>query len=113
MDGLWKEYKVRTVDDTLVAVNSYYKNVRMSQGDSVFADIGLKKENDSEDEEFIPDYFGEKISYSIKSGSSTAVVSVNKDGLLTPKGSGSTIIETTITGRYGDTIVLETSFPMR
>ena len=109
VDGLWKEYKVRTVDDTLVAVNSYYKNVRMSQGDSVFADIGLKKENDSEDEEFIPDYFGEKISYSIKSGSSTAVVSVNKDGLLTPKGSGSTIIETTITGRYGDTIVLETN----
>lgn len=108
IDGKEKEYKAREVDDSLVALNSYYKNVRMSTGESVTADIGLKKDNDTEDEAFVPDYFGKSIAYSIKPESGNAV-SVNKDGLLMPKGFGSAVVETTITGKFGDTRKVETA----
>ena len=97
-----KEYAVLSTDTNLVALNSYYKDVRLSLGGSVYADIGLKKDSDTDDEEFVPDYFGKNITYSIKSGSSTSVVSVNRDGLLTPLAAGSTIIQTRITGKFGD-----------
>ncbi len=107
VDNQWKEYKSRDVDHTLVAVNNYYKSVRMSLGNSIFADISLKKDSDTEDEEFVPDYYGNSISYSVYSGSS--YVSVNKDGLITPKAAGTATVRTTITGRYGDTRILDTT----
>ncbi len=114
IDGKWKEYKVQPVDATLAAVNTYYQSVRMSLGDSVFADISLKKESETDDEEFVPDYYGAQITYSI-SGTDLAKASVNTDGLITPKAtttSGSTdtpiTVRTTVTGRFGDSIVKET-----
>ena len=108
VDHQWKEYKTREVDTALVALNNYYKSVRMSLGNSVFADIGLKKDSDDEDEEFVPDYFGNTIAYSVQSGSN--IVSVNKDGLITPKNeSGNAVIRTTITGKFGDTRYVDTS----
>ncbi len=111
VDGKWKEYNVRSVDNTLVAVNSYYKSVRMSMGTGVSADISLKKDGDGDD--FIPDYFGSTVSYS---SDKPAVASVNKDGVITPKGYTTeddedhpVTITTTITGRYGDTETVTTS----
>lgn len=117
VDEKWKEYAIRTVngrnvDETLVAVNSYYNNVRMSLGDSIFADIGLKRDNENDSEEFVPDYYGAEITYS---SSDKNKVTVNKDGLLTPKASTTSgnvdtpvTITTTIKGRYNDTKTLTT-----
>lgn len=104
-DEGYKEYNVTSVQTNLVALNSYYSSVRMSLGSSVFADIGLKMESDEED--FIPEYYGSSITYKVQSGSS--VVSVNKDGLITPLSTGTATIRTTITGRFGDTIYKDTS----
>ena len=111
VDGQYKSYTARAVDTELVAVNSYYSNVRMSLGNAVYADIGLKKTSDAED--FIPEYYGASIAYS---SSNTSKATVNIDGLITPIAtttSGSTdtpvTVTTTITGKYGDTKALTTS----
>ena len=104
VDGQYKAYTARAVDKNLVAVNSYYSNVRMSLGNSVYADIGLKKDSDSED--FIPEYYGASIAYS---SASTSIATVNIEGLITPVAQGSTNITTTITGKYGDTKTLTTA----
>ena len=104
VDEKYKAYTARAVDTNLVAVNTYYSNVRMSMGNAVYADIGLKKTSDAED--FIPEYYGASISYS---SASTSIATVNIDGLITPKSQGSTNITTTITGRYGDTKTLTTA----
>lgn len=100
-----KTYKARPVDTNLLALNSYYDSVRMSTGASVFADIGLKKENDNDDEEFTPDYYGKSITYS---SSDTAVATINIDGVITPKSSGNATITTIITSKFGDTRSIET-----
>lgn len=104
IDGKWKEYKVTAIDDTLVAVNEYYKSVRMSTGTGVFTDIALHKTGD--DENFIPEYYGNSIAYS---SSNTSVAAVNKEGIITPGISGTATITTTITGRYGDTRTVQTA----
>lgn len=104
VDGQYKAYTARAVDKNLVAVNSYYSNVRMSLGNSVYADIGLKKDSDSEDS--IPEYYGSSISYS---SASTSIATVSIEGLITPVAQGSTNITTTITGKYGDTKALTTA----
>lgn len=98
VDGQWKAYSVRATDDTLVAVNQHYKSVRMSTGTGVFTDISLKKTGD--DENFIPEYYGNTITYS---SNNPGVAAVNRDGIITPVASGTATITTTITGRYGDT----------
>ena len=104
-DKDYKECKATAVDKKLVAINSYYDTVRMSTGSSVFADIGLKIDSDEED--FIPEYYGNSIKYKVQSGSSC--VSVNNDGLITPKAAGSATIRTTITGKFGDDEYVDTS----
>lgn len=111
VDGKYKSYKARAIDTELVAVNSYYSYVRMSLGNNVFADIGLKKTSDAED--FIPEYYGSSIKYS---SSNANKATVNIDGQIAPVAtttSGNTdtpiTVTTTITGRYGDTKVLATS----
>lgn len=109
VDGKYKEYAAREVDTSLVALNQYYTSVRMSQGENVSADIGLKKESDNDDVEFIPEYYGASISYT---SSNTNVVSVNKDGVLVPASNPSSTtatITTTITGKFGDTRSVQTS----
>lgn len=106
VDGKWKAYSVTATDDTLVAVNQYYKSVRMSTGTGVFTDISLKKTGESDDESFVPEYYGSDISYS---SNNTSVASVNRDGIITPVASGTAIITTTITGRYGDPRTIETT----
>ena len=106
VDNKWKEYKSESLNTNLVAVNQYYDFVRMSVGSSIFANIGLKKT--SEDDDFIPEYYGQSISYSVLSenpntaGQSVVTVSAS-DGIITPKSAGSAVIRTTITGQYGDT----------
>lgn len=95
-----KECKAADVDTGLAAVNSYYDSVRMSTGGSVYADIGLKKESD--DANFIPEYYGSSISYAVTSGD--LVVTVNNDGLVSPLDTGVAEVTTTITGKYGDSI---------
>lgn len=111
VDDKWKEYAVETnngsdIDKDLVAVNSYYSSVRLSTGAGVYADIGLKKTSDAED--FVPEYYGSSITYQVANGG-TSVCTVNRDGLITPVGSGSTTITTTIRGKYGDTRTITTS----
>ena len=103
VDEKYKAYTAKPVDTELVALNSYYNYVRMSQGTSVFADIGLKKSSD--DPDFVPEYYGKSISYS---SSDTSVAKVNGDGIITPVSGGTAIITTTITGRYDDTTSKET-----
>lgn len=105
VDSKWKEYATRPINTGLVGVNEYYTDVQMSQGNGVFADIGLKKESENDDPDFVPQYYGDSIVYR---SSNTNVVTVSKDGLLTPKGSGTANITTTITGVYGDDRVLTT-----
>lgn len=109
VDGKWKEYAVESSTE-LLAINQSYSSVRMSNGNSVYADIGLKKVNE-EDPEFIPEYYGAKIEYSITSGS--GVISVNMDGLITPHATGSGQVTTTVTGKYGDSdaVVTEVTIP--
>ena len=111
VDGQYKEYAVRDVNKNLVALNQYYTNVRMSKGSNVYADISLKK--DSEDESFIPDYYGQSISYNVISDTpvteNTNVATINRDGLITPLNYGSATIRTTITGVFGDTKTVYTT----
>lgn len=111
VDGQYKEYAVRDVNKNLVALNQYYTNVRMSKGSNVYADISLKK--DSEDESFIPDYYGQSISYNVISNTpvteNTTVATINRDGLITPLNYGSATIRTTITGVFGDTKTVDTT----
>ncbi len=102
-----KECKVLAVDSGLAALNTYYDSVRMSTGSSVYADIGLKKESD--DANFIPEYYGSSISYAVtkENGSESTggtVVTVNKDGLVSPVGAGTAEVTTTITGKFNDII---------
>lgn len=104
VDGQWKDYTVRDVDTDLVAVNQYYKSLRTSYGTGVFSDVTLHKTGD--DENFIPEYYGETISYS---SSNPNVAQVNRDGIITPVSSGTATITTTITGKYGDTRQVKTS----
>ena len=105
-DGNYKEYLAKPVDTDLVALNQYYNNVRMSIGSSVFADIGLKKTSDTADENFVPDYYGSKISYT---SANTSNVTVSSFGLVTPLRSGTaTNITTTIEGKFGDTKTVTT-----
>lgn len=109
VDDKWKEYAVQTnngsdIDKDLVAVNSYYSSVRLSTGAGVYADIGLKKTSDAED--FVPEYYGQTITYR---SSNTNICTVNTDGLITPQGTGTANITTTITGKYGDTRTITTT----
>ena len=104
IDSKWKEYAVKNVDTDLVAVNQYYSSVRMSHGVGVFTDIALRKTGD--DENFVPEYYGQSISYT---SNDTDVATVNRDGIITPVGYGSAVITTTITGKYGDTRVITTN----
>lgn|GEM_PF-5579376 len=104
VDEKYKAYSVRDVNTNLVALNFYYSYVRMSLGNSVFADIGLKKESD--DENFVSEYYGSEITYSI---SDTSVATINGDGVITPKAEGTTRITTTIKGVFGDTKSIYTS----
>lgn len=104
VDEKYKAYSVRDVNTNLVALNFYYSYVRMSLGNSVFADIGLKKESD--DENFVSEYYGSEITYSI---SDTSVATINGDGVITPKAKGTTRITTTIKGVFGDTKSIYTS----
>ncbi len=99
VDEKYKAYS-RVFDDTLLNVMSYYDTARLSTGSNVTADIGLKKDPDNADDEFTPDYYGNNITYS---SSNTNVCTVNRDGLITPKTSGTATITTTITGKFGDT----------
>lgn len=106
VDGKYKEYSVNSSDNTnLVAVNSYYKSVRLSMGTGVFADIGLKKENEN-DPDFIPEYYGASITYS---SSNTSVCTVSGEGLITPVNYGDATITTRITGANGDHTDIYTS----
>ena len=106
VDGKYKEYAVDSTNATnRVALNQYYSYVRMSMGSGVYADIGLRKDSDT-DEDFTPEYYGQSISYS--SGNQN-IATVNKDGLITPVAAGSTTITTTITGVHGDTTTVTTT----
>lgn len=114
VDEKYKEYAVKSVNTNLVAVNSRYTYVRMSLGNSVFADIGLKKTKDN-DEDFVPDYYGSTINYTVTSQTpasndpeKSTVISVNRDGLITPVNSGKATITTKITGVFGDEQTLTT-----
>lgn len=106
VDDKWKEYAVKAVDANLVAVNQYYTSVRMSLGNSVFADISLKKESNTDDEDFIPEYYGASIAYK---SNNTSIATINKDGVITPVAQGSTTITTTVTGKFGDTYPVTTN----
>lgn len=99
IDGKYKEYKAKDVDTNLVALNQYYSKVRLSMGASSHADIGLKKDSDTEDPDFVPEYYGSSITYT---SANTGIATVNKDGLVTPVAAGSTTITTKVTGRFGD-----------
>lgn len=106
VDGKYKEYAVDSTNSSdRVALNQYYSYVRMSTGSGVFADIGLKKDSDT-DEDFTPEYYGQDIKYS---SANTSVATVNKDGLITPVAAGTTTITTTITGIHGDSIPVTTT----
>lgn len=111
MDGdEYKIYEAGETDQSLVALNQYYSDVRLSLGSNVTADIGLKKTGD--DEEFVPDYFGQDISYSIdnRDGTDTnGLITVSRDGLIIPAENlepsdsiRTSRVKTKITGRYGD-----------
>jgi hypothetical protein len=76
----------------------------MSSGAGVFADIGLKKTGDADG--FVPEYYGASISYS---SANSSICTINRDGLITPTGTGNTTVTTTITGKYGDTDTITTS----
>ena len=117
-EELYKDYGKLASDPSLVAVNSYYDSVRMSKGSNVIADIGLKQENSSEndDEEFVADYFGNSISYALVSGDDSGdddIINIStKDGIITPKQNntyGTKKVRTTITGRFGDTESVDTT----
>ena len=107
VDAKWKEYDVESSDD-LLAINQSYTSVRMSNGTSVYADIGLKKVNE-DDPEFVPEYLGTSIEYSVESASPSGVVSVNMDGLISPHGTGDAVITTTVKGKYGDSDYVTTA----
>lgn len=104
VDEKWKECAVKDTDTNLVAVNQHYQSVRMSSGAGVFADIGLKKTGDADG--FVPEYYGASISYS---SANSSICTINRDGLITPTGTGDTTVTTTITGKYGDTDTITTS----
>lgn len=104
VDEKWKECAVKDTDTNLVAVNRHYQSVRMSSGAGVFADIGLKKTGDADG--FVPEYYGASISYSSADNNKCTI---NRDGLITPTGTGNTTVTTTITGKYGDTDTITTS----
>lgn len=104
VDEKWKEYKTESIDTDLVALNQYYDSVRMSEGSGVFADISLKKT--STDEDFIPEYYGATITYT---SSNTSVASVTRDGIISPGTAGTAVITTKITGKYGDSVSVETT----
>ncbi len=104
VDEKWKECAVKDTDTNLVAVNQHYQSVRMSSGAGVFADIGLKKTGDADG--FVPEYYGASISYSSADNNKCTI---NRDGLITPTGTGNTTVTTTITGKYGDTDTITTS----
>lgn len=107
VDNKWKEYAALPIDSDLAALNEYYSSAQMSLGSNVFADLGLKRDDDN-DENFIPQYYGQSITYESKD---TSKATVNKDGLVTPvasTGINSINIETTITGKFGDRIVVTT-----
>lgn len=96
------------VDNSLVAINQYYSSVQMSLGNSVFADIGLKKTSD--DDDFVPQYYGQSIKYQVLSGGSS-LISINNDGLITPNSNnlyGTATVRTTVTGSLGDTRYVDT-----
>lgn len=104
VDEKWKECAVKDTDTNLVAVNRHYQSVRMSSGAGVFADIGLKKTGDADG--FVPEYYGASISYRSADNNKCTI---NRDGLITPTGTGNTTVTTTITGKYGDTDTITTS----
>ena len=106
VDGKYKEYAVDSTNAAnRVALNQYYSYVRMSRGSGVFADIGLKKDSDT-DEDFTPEYYGQSITYR---SNNTSIATVNKDGLITPVSAGNTTVTTTITGVHGDFISVTTT----
>ncbi len=105
-DSKYKDYSVSDINTDLLAVMEYYDSVRMSLGESVFADISLKKESEDESDEFTPDYYGASITYT---SNNTARFTINKDGVITPKASGTGTITTLITGKFGDTVNLTTN----
>ena len=105
-------YKLYTADDQndkLAALNNYYTEVNLSLNGHT--SIELKKEADGEDEDFVADYFGNNISYSVTSGSDKITVG-NKDGIITATdytGSTPAVVTTTITGICGDQITITTN----
>ena len=106
VDGNYKEYAVDSTNNTKrVALNKYYSYVRMSLGTGVFADIGLKQDSDT-DEDFVPEYYGQSITYS---SDAQSVATVSKDGLITPVSAGTAHITTTITGIHGDSLSVTTT----
>ena len=105
-DEKYKDYSTRPVDTDLAAVMQKYDSVRMSINST--ADISLKKESESNEEEFNPDYYGDEkqITYS---SDNKPVCTVNSDGLITAHADGDATITTTVKGRFGDSIELTTN----
>lgn len=102
----YKIYEAQPTNKNLVALNNYYSDVTMSLGESVTADIGLKKNPDGDDDNFVPDYYGSSITYAVvtQTGDTSGLITVNRDGLIFPNTStGTAHVKTTITGQYGDT----------
>lgn len=107
----YKVYEAQATNTNLVALNNFYSEVNMSLGESITADIGLKKTGD--DENFIPDYFGQTITYQVETqtGDAANLITVNRDGLIIPNTTGITgtsHVKIIITGQYGDTKTLYT-----
>lgn len=93
----YKLYDTYPVNDNLIAINKEYTSATTSLGSTAHADLGMKKvyEGDDEDEaeKFTPDYYGNSITYTV---ADTDIATVNKDGLVTPKASGTTTVTTKI-----------------